>query len=425
MKYSLRPYQEDAINKMVWANSLDGNDLVVMAQGAGKSIVIAELSSRIDDNILVLVPSKELLEQNLEKLNAVLDEPVAVYSASMNSKDVGKITIATIQSAYKRPDLFEHIGVVLLDECDLLNPKREGMYQKLFTGAGVRKVFGLTATPYRLDTYYHNPNGWSGYGKRRKWEKYDLEAITCLKMVNRYKPPFFWNRMLYVLNTHELQEQGYLTRLTYHDMTLIEHDMLPINKSESDFDIEAFDELTCNDYIKVSEFIGSLKHERILVFCSSIAQAEALNRLIDGSVVVTSETKKKDRKQAISDFRSGKVKVLLGVMIFVVGFDVPELDSIVSLRPTKSLRVWSQLLGRGARIADGKKTCHVYDFAGNVRGLGTLESTKVTKVDGKWDVVTDVFTGGMHKEPLYSHKIERKNDRPSRVSNDSKQDIWG
>lgn len=393
MNYTLRTYQEKCIEKMLWANSLEGNDLIVLAQGAGKSVVIAEFSKKVDDNILILVPSRELLEQNLEKLNAITEKPVAVYSASMNSKEVGKLTIATIQSAYKNPELFEHVGIVLLDECDLLNPKKEGMYQKLFDGARVRKVFGLTASPYRMDTYYNNPYGWGNY-KQNSWQKYNLEAVTCLKMINRFKPPFFWTRVLTVVNPADLQEQGYLTRLTYHDMTLVGHEDIPINKAQSDFDIEQFDALTCNEYTKVSNFINNLPHKRTLVFCSSIDQANALNELIDNSIVVTSETKPKDRKQAITAFRNGEIKVLLGVMIFVVGFDVPELDSIVSLRPTKSLRVWSQLLGRGSRISEGKETCHVYDFAGNVRGLGTFESIKICKVENKWDVVTDVFPNG-------------------------------
>jgi DNA repair protein RadD len=414
MQYELRGYQERIVQKMVLAREQEGNELLSICQGAGKSIIIAELARRLDEPILILVPSKELLEQNLEKLKAVIGDDIGVYSASMNTKEVKHITIGTIQSVHKDPGLFRSIDLVILDECDLFNVEESNMYSKLFKGAGIKKVYGLTGSPYRMSSFYRNPNGWSGY-TGKFWQKKNLEVVTCIKMINRFKPKngvFFWTRMLYVLNTKELQEEGYLTKLTYQDVSVIDHDQIPTNKSKSDFDLEAFDEL-CNDYTLYASFIGGLNHKRVLVFCSSIEQATKLSSLVEGSAVVTSQTKKKERASIINSFKSGDIRVLFGVLIFAVGFDVPELDCIVSLRPTKSLRLWSQLLGRGARIAPGKRTCTVYDFVGNIKTMGKLESIAVTKIDGKWDVVSNTYRTGFHQKELYSHVL-----RPKRLLGD-------
>jgi DNA repair protein RadD len=87
---------------MLWARGLEGNDLVSLPTGSGKSLIISELAKKLREPILILVPSKELLQQDKEKLSHWTD--VNVYSAGMNEKTVGEITLATIQSAYKNPE---------------------------------------------------------------------------------------------------------------------------------------------------------------------------------------------------------------------------------------------------------------------------------------------------------------------------------
>jgi len=401
----LRAYQQKVLNKMVWARQLPGNDLVSLCQSAGKSHIIAELAHQLQESVLVLVPNKELLVQNLEKLEMVTK--TSVYSASLGRKEIGNITIGTIQSVCKNPSAFSGVKVVIIDECDGYPIGKEGMYSKTFKAMGIEKIYGLTATPFRLDTFFRNPNGWKGYtGSIR--QRMNLESVTCTRMINRFKTKTgkqFWTRMLAVINTHELQEAGYLSTLTYRDVSRIDHSMIPTNKTKSDFDLQAFDQLF-DEYDKYANMIEGLDHERVLVFCSSIEQANELQQRIKGSVVVTSETTAKERKQAVERFKSGEVRVLLGVMIFIAGFDVPSLDCIVSLRPTRSLRIWSQLLGRGTRKAEGKETCTVYDLVGNIKSMGTLESMKIVKLNEEWDVITSAYPSGMNGKELYSFKLK-------------------
>lgn len=172
---TLRPYQSETVRKMLWDLGNEGNSVICIGQGGGKSLIIAEFVRQLNKPVLILVPSKELLEQDLDELSALVDD-VGVFSASMNSKIVRKITIGTIQSVYKSPEQFAHYGVVLVDEADEISPKNiDGMYTTFFKAIGLPKVFGLTATPFRLDVMY------------KKWgpQRWMLTAQTTTKMITR------------------------------------------------------------------------------------------------------------------------------------------------------------------------------------------------------------------------------------------------
>lgn len=123
-----------AVSRMLWGITLDGHGLIVIPTGGGKTIIISEFVNRLGKPVLILVPSKELLEQDYSKLAKVVPESeIGIYSASMNSKEVRKYTLATIQSAYKHPEQFWEFDVILIDECDLVSPKNlTGMYQSFF-----------------------------------------------------------------------------------------------------------------------------------------------------------------------------------------------------------------------------------------------------------------------------------------------------
>ena len=408
----LRDYQQQVVDKIMWAKDLPGNDVVVVAQGGGKSIIIADVADKLG-KALIICPNKEILEQNIEKMEHYVDRDlIGVYSASMGEKSIKKITYGTIQSMYKHPELFIDFDIVIYDEADLHNPKRvEGMSSQLFKGAKIKKVFGFTGTPYRQDVFYKYPPGYRGLA----WQKTKIEAITTTMMINRYKSRF-WKRMLCVINTHELMDQGYLTPIEYHEMNLVDHDEIPTNKSKSDFDMEAFEEILQGAHEDIVEQIQSLPHKAKLVFCSSIEQAEALHELTPDSEVVTSKTSKKKRAATVKALKDGSLKILYNVGIFTVGFDYPELDCLVLLRPTRSLRLHSQILGRVSRIAEGKTKGHVYDFVSNVKNMGKLEEIVVKKVrayyQGKeymtWDVVSDAMPNGFHHTPLYKYEIRKK-----------------
>lgn len=101
---------------------------MILPTGAGKSIVIADIAHRLNDYVLIFCPSREIVEQNFKKLCSYGILDCSIYSASFNSKEISRITFATIGSVKNHPELFTHFKNIIVDECHLVNPK-EGMYK--------------------------------------------------------------------------------------------------------------------------------------------------------------------------------------------------------------------------------------------------------------------------------------------------------
>jgi DNA repair protein RadD len=409
MTYTLRNYQAEAVGKMFWDMQNPGNSIVMMAQGSGKSLVIADFAYKLKKNILILQPSKELLRQNVEKMATyVPKEEIGIFSAGLGLKEIRRFTFGTIQSVYKHPELFLDFNIAIVDECDLVNPKKlSGMYNKFFKQTNIKKCYGMTGTPFRQDTYYAEPQGgWEAWHARR-WKNYNnIETVTTTKMINRYHE-HFWSRMLCAINTADLKE--WLAPLNYLDRTLIPHQEIPVNISKSDFDLVAYDEMMAG---KDSEIVNGIfeaqkTHKSIIVYCATITQATRFSKFFPKARVVSSETPAKERDRIVSSFRKGDVKMLFNVSLFTIGFDHPSLDCIIIIRPTRSLRLHLQILGRGTRNADGKSKCDIIDFAGNVKSLGKLEEIKVEKVNGLWDVTSPSHPDGFHLKELYRFRIIR------------------
>jgi DNA repair protein RadD len=214
--------------------------------------------------------------------------------------------------------------------------------------------------------------------------------------------------MLYVINTHELLEQGYLVPLTYHEANLVTQDKLAFNKSKSEFDLEKF-EKKFNPFLEqTADIIKKIKQKSVLVFAATITQAENLQKLIPNSAVVTGTTPKKQREKLVADFRSGKLRTVINVGVLLLGFDKPDLEAIVVARPTRSVVLWVQLLGRGMRKCEGKETCHVYDLVGNTEVLGQAESFVIEKVEDKWNVTSDTTPDGWHYKEIYRYQLKPK-----------------
>jgi len=390
MKFQLRPYQESAVNKLLWSQQFPEPDICVLPTGAGKSLVIAELAHRLKQPILILQPTKEILEQNISKMATyVSPEEIGVYSASMNRKDFGFFTFATIQSIYKKPEQFFHFKQVIIDECHLVNPKNlDGMFTTFLNSIGSPKVTGLTATPYRMAQMYERT--FSG----------EILTHTTTKLINRIKERF-WHRIVYNINSEDLIRAGYLVPLKYLDKSIIQHADIPTNISKSDFNLEAYEEKIDREFDKIVEviFFAQELGKSVLVFCSSVLQAERLQQIVPCSEVVTAKTGKKEREKIISDFRTGKTQTVFNVGVLTTGFDHPSLDCIVLLRPTRSIGLYYQMFGRGIRTSEGKKFCWAIDMTGTVKALGRIETIKMVKRE-KWELESE--KGSWHNKILYS-----------------------
>lgn len=393
----LRPYQAQAMERIKWDLEQPGNSVVSLPTGSGKSVVIAEIARYWQRPILILQPTREILVQNKEKLAAVVgSDKIGVYSASMNEKTINTYTLATIGSVYRRPEFFKHFRLILIDECHLVNQKRlSSMFMSFLTQIGNPKTIGLSATPYRLEqTYQKLPNGY-------------ILTHTVTRLINRCYNPF-WNRILVNIGIQDLIDAGYLLPLDYVDLSVIPHEEIPLNVSRSDFDLTRLQAKLKAKRQRILDVLkwAIWKHQHVLVFCASVSQAEDLAKDFPGSWVVTAKTHKKVRAKIIDYFKTGKVKCVFNVGVLTTGFDFPELDCIVMLRPTQSIGLYVQMLGRGVRKAPGKQSCRVVDLVGNVKKLGKVESVRLERLEEGWQIVSD--TGQWHNRQLYSFKIETK-----------------
>lgn len=137
------------------------------------------------------------------------------------------------------------------------------------------------------------------------------------------------------------------------------------------------------------------------MFTQFITESEQLAREVEGVAVVTGATKSKERDRILEDFKSGKIKVLANVGVLTTGFDYPELDTVVMARPTMSLAMWYQIVGRAIRPFEGKNGW-IVDLGENIKRFGkvgdlTLREDKPGQyyisgvVNGQYKPLTNVY----------------------------------
>ncbi len=399
----LRDYQIEAIDKILEAikRGVEGNYLTVLPTGAGKSIVISYLVHTLNTPVLILQPTKEILKQNYEKLSRYVDpSEIGIYSASMNEKTIKFFTFATIQSIYKKPEKFTHFKLVIIDEAHLVNPTNlSGMFTSFLEEIGKPKVIGCTATPYRLSSMYVvRKNG-------------ELDSVTTIKLINRIKGRF-WSQLLYNIDVQTLINRGYLCPLKYIDRSLVEQSDIPLNVSRSEFDLDRYEEMIAGKISLIFQAIEYAKaiSKSVLVFCSSVRQAEELSGTTKDSAVVSAKTPGEERDKIIKDFREGRIKVVFNVSVLTVGFDHPALDCVLLLRPTRSITLYYQMLGRGLRISPGKQFCTIIDMTSTVKNIGRVETIRLEFKEGKWELLSE--TGSWHNKELYSFSTGKKEAKP-------------
>lgn len=369
--YELRPYQREAVDAAVsfFDSPARGNGLIVLPTGAGKSLVIANIAYKLDAPVLIFQPSKEILEQNYHKLLAygVLD--AGIFSASFNSKAVRKVTFATIGSVKSHKDYFRRFRYVIIDECHLVNAEA-GMY-KAFIDTIQCKVLGLTATPYRLYSSRF-------YG-------------SMLRFITRTQPRIF-DRLLYYVQVRTLLEQGYLAELNYYQLPIVNTTRLQVNSTGADYT----DASVRKHYeeVKFSEELASVVNrllnagrKSILVFTRFTDEAEHLARVLGGrAAVVTGETAANERESVLQSFKAGRINVVANVGVLTTGFDFAELDTVVLARPTMSLALYYQMVGRAIRPCKGK-TGWVVDLCGNYKRFGRVDNLELRqRKPGVWAV---------------------------------------
>ncbi len=367
----LRWYQKQSAPKIFdyWRQNPNKHPVIAVPTGGGKSIMIADLIhqavSKWNIDVLVLSHRKEILGQNRDALKRYLEQlgsdiDVGVYSAGLGERDVKQVTIAGVQSVHTKAELFKKVKLVIVDEAHLIPPKdkNETMYNKLIRQLNAKCV-GFTATPYRLGTGYI-----VGDGHIFDEIIFDLTSLE---------------------NFNKLVKQGYLTRLV-SKRTKIEFDTEGVKTIAGDYSEKElalrFDKESVTDQA-VAEIIKNGKdYKKWLIFAISIEHARNITEklLLNGiSAVAVHSKMKADRDPIIQNYKDDKIRALVNVNILTTGIDVPDIDLIAFLRPTKSPSLYVQSAGRGLRVAPGKDHCRVLDFARNVSTLGPINNVNIQK----------------------------------------------
>jgi DNA repair protein RadD len=208
-------------------------------------------------------------------------------------------------------------------------------------------------------------------------------------LTNRSNKGTFFKHIIYVSQIEEMVKSKFWTPLIYQSYDF-DTGALVYNSSGAEYTQESIARAYENQNIedKIVKKIHELYDRKsVLVAVPTIEQATKLAGRIPSAAVVHGETPKSERDRIIEEFRSQKIRVIVQVNVLTVGFDYPELDCLISGRPTASISWWYQFVGRGTRIHQNKENCIVVDFVGSVDRFGRVEDLYYKEdEDGTWEL---------------------------------------
>lgn len=375
-----RPYQSEAVEAVYnHLRTKDNNPCVVLPTGTGKSIVIAKIVSDAVKNwngrALILAHVKELLEQNAGKIKALCpDIPIGIFSAGLKSRDTSEaVIVAGIQSVYDKACDLGAFDVIIVDEAHLIAPDGDGMYRSFLKDMKIInphvRVIGLTATPFRLKG-----------------------GLIC-------QPENILNEVCYEAGLKEMIADGYLSPLVSKagraeaklDGLHVRGGEFIADEVSSAMDTDELVYSACREIVELTR-----DRKAVLIFTTSVEHCKHVAEKIAAfsgreCAIVTGDTNSGERAEIIDRFK-GKVipadlfgtpkpslKFLCNVNVLTTGFDAPNTDCVVLLRPTNSAGLLVQMIGRGTRLSPetGKQNCLVLDYGGNILRHGPVDMIRV------------------------------------------------
>lgn len=373
---TLRPYQSDGL-KAIWDyfnSGKTGNPVLAWPTGTGKSIVPAIFIKSVMElwptqRFLLLTHVKELIAQNAEVLRHVWPNvPLGIYSAGLKEKNYSMpVCYAGIQSAIKNPSLFGWRDIIFIDEAHLVNQDDASMYITFLATMKLInphvKIIGLTATPFRMGQGFITDGGLFT----------DIVHDLC-SMDN-------FNKMI---------ADGYLAPLVPL-RTKVELDVSNVGMAKGEFiqsQLQHAVDVAEVTYEGLRELVEAGRDRKSwLIFSSGIEHAEhiatMLQRFNVDCVAVHSKNSMEFNDKAIQAFKDDELRAIVNYGKLTTGFNKPGIDLIGMFRPTMSVPLWVQMLGRGTRPWEGKKDCLVLDFGRNSARLGPINDPLIPRKKGE------------------------------------------
>ncbi|WP_458525588.1 DEAD/DEAH box helicase [Onishia taeanensis] len=356
---TLRPYQHEAVARTVaHFRASDDPAVVVLPTGSGKSLVIAELARIARGRVLVLAHVRELVEQNHAKYEAY-GLSADIFSAGLRRKEAGRqVVFGSVQSVINGLEAFSagDFTLVVIDECHRVSLEEDASYRRVVRAMGEAnprlKVLGLTATPYRLG---------QGFIFHRHHHGMVRGDEDC-----------FFKDCVFEQPLRLMVRQGYLSEPRRIDVAIEGYDFSALAPGIGG----RFNEQEMNQVVRgtratpgiVADVLARAEDRQgVMLFCSTVEHAEEVTGLLPAAetALITGATASDERERLIAAFKARALKYLVNVSVLTTGFDAPHVDLIAILRPTESVSLYQQIIGRGLRLAPGKRDCLVLDYAGN------------------------------------------------------------
>ncbi|MEN9861519.1 MAG: hypothetical protein RLZZ515_2001 [Cyanobacteriota bacterium] len=350
----LRPRQIKAIDDVRAAYRAGHRaPLLCAATGFGKTHTAAEIiKSAIDrgNDVWFLAHLREILDDTARRLQAA-EIPHGFIMAGMPCNPRQPVQIVSVQTAVRRP-VVRKPGLIIVDECHLAVADT---YKKVLAAAGNPPILGLTGTPCRLDG--------RGLG-----EMFDTIIPTC--------------------STGELIAEGLLAPIRYYAPT--KPDLSNVRSQAGDFAPDQLAAAVDRPAIIGDAVAHYRKHahgRRAVAFCVNIAHAEhtaaAFAEAGYRAVAISGKSTREERTQALTGLRQGTIDIVCNCALWVAGVDCPEIGCVILLRPTKSLTMYLQSVGRGLRTSPGKTDLVVLDHASCVFTHGLPQEPREWSLDAK------------------------------------------
>lgn len=349
----LRNYQEKWINEIRGQYQLGNNSVLgVLPTGGGKTICfsyVAQAASKKGNRVIILVHRNELIDQASDAL-AAMGIAHGRIEAKKKMDFSHSVQVASVYTVARRlhlisPDFFQ---LLVVDEAHHTNA---GTWSKVIEHFTKAKLLGVTATPIRGDG--------KGLGE-------------------------WYEEMVTGPNSNDLTESGYLAQAKVYSPPGFSAD--GIRKKMGDFDIKDAE-------YKVGMIMGDivghyrlyLKDATAIAFCCSVAHAEAVARLFQNEGIAAASIdgtmNNETRKALLEDLGSGRIKVLTSCALIGEGIDVPSVGGCILLRPTQSVSLHLQMIGRCLRPS-GDKVAVILDHVGNTIRNGHHLEEREWNLDG-------------------------------------------
>lgn len=369
MKKTLRPYQSEAVNKLKKRLKETTHPLLAtLSVGAGKTLVIAELLLWIEKanyQALCLTLSSTLVEQNHSAYKNQGGNP-GIYCAALNAKQHEPLIIfaspQSVTQGIKNKDAIydKPFNLIIVDEAHNINPHdRNTLFQRIINHYGYLaqlkghsyRIIGLTGTPHR-----GKGNSIVGDDQFFKEEICNVSASWLISQGYLTKPEF-----------------GLKSCDSYDFSNIRVNSMGKFNSAELAAIVDSNSRLTGKIMQELQKIMQNRKGA--FIFCCTKRHCEEAMRSLpnEETRIITAETPHDERKRILEQAKQLRIRYLVNVNVLLVGIDVPIFDVCVFLRPTESLVLFTQAMGRVLRLYPQKEIALILDFSKNLERHGDID----------------------------------------------------